>query len=70
METFKNNSRSSKYYVARNENSTVIHAGKLNPGQVVTTGQSILEIYETKEEPLDIYGGLVEEFLNIDDLIV
>jgi len=56
METYKNDSGEEKYYVARNDDKSVLHIGELNEGMEISTGQPILEIYSTKQEIIDIYG--------------
>ena len=53
------------WFIAKNENNTVIHYGLCEVGQVTETGQPILETYENESDWLNRLGEL-EIFINIE----
>lgn len=52
MQELKNHT-STKWWIAHNNDYSVIHHGKVEVGQIVTSGQQIIDIYDTEQEWLD-----------------
>ncbi len=44
---------STKWWITHNNDYSVIHHGKVEVGQIVTSGQQIIDIYDTEQEWLD-----------------
>jgi hypothetical protein len=57
---FKNTTGVVKYAVARKSDNSVFHVGEVGLNNQISTGLDFLEIYDTKEEIIDIYGELAE----------
>ena len=67
MKTYKNETSDVKYSVAHNDDDSVIHIGELAPTCEISTGLSNLEIYDTEQEVVDLYGEVAERQLHPED---
>jgi hypothetical protein len=52
------------YYIAYNEDKSIIHVGELSTNRQVSTGQPYLEIYNTIEDLRTAHGDQVIDLLN------